>query len=166
MLKFVRQHIPISLTTLKLPHRWGSKLAKSTPQNLVSKEPGMPTMMILHPRKSKGYQFPPPFHASTIFHENSMFTCIPSKSGGAFLAQPCRGRPISFDIVACGSNQFKHGQSHHSASMKECCGVVHALAHWRPYLLGKHLTVMTDHQALTHLFYRQNINQQYARPLG
>lgn len=40
--------------------------------------------------------------------------------------------------------------------MKECCGVVLTLAHWRPYTLGKHFTVITDRQALTHLFYMQD----------
>ena len=54
------------------------------------------------------------------------------------------------------SQRFKHGKRHYSASSKECCGVVLALAHWRPYLFGKHFTVITDHQALTHLYYMQD----------
>ena len=40
--------------------------------------------------------------------------------------------------------------------MKEGCGVVLALAHWRPYLFGKHFTVITDHQASTHLYHMQD----------
>ena len=37
--------------------------------------------------------------------------------------------------------------------MKEYCGVVLTLTHWRPYIFGKHFTVITNHQALTHLYY-------------
>ena len=72
---------------------------------------------------------------------------------GAFLAQPSKNddSKSDLDIIAYFSQRTKHGQRHYSASMKECCGVVLTLAHWRPYLFGKHFTVITDHQALTHL---------------
>ena len=54
---------------------------------------------------------------------------------GAFLTQsPKNDDPKSdLDIIAHFSQRFKHGQPHYSASMKECCGVVLALARWRRY---------------------------------
>ena len=57
---------------------------------------------------------------------------------GAFLAQPSKndGSKSDLDTIAYFSQRFKHGQRHYSASMKECCGVVLTLAHWRPYLFG------------------------------
>ena len=82
---------------------------------------------------------------------------------GAFLAQPSKDDDKSLDIIAYYSHRFKQGQRHYSASMNECCGVVHALAHWRPYLFGKHFTVMTDHQALTHLYYMQDTSNMLTR---
>ena len=82
---------------------------------------------------------------------------------GAFLAQPSKNDPESLDIIAYYSHRFKHGQRHYSASMKECCGVVLAISHWRPYLFGKHFTVMTDHQALTHLYYMQDTSNMLTR---
>ena len=74
---------------------------------------------------------------------------------GAFLAQPSKNddSKSDLDIMTCFGQRSKHGQRHYSASIKECCGVVLTLAHWRPYLSGKHFIIITDYQALTHLYY-------------
>ena len=84
---------------------------------------------------------------------------------GAFLAQPSKNddSKSDLDIIAYFSQRFKIGQRHYSASIKECCGVVLTLAHWRPYLFGKHFTVITDHQALTHLYYMQDTSNMLTR---
>ena len=47
--------------------------------------------------------------------------------------------------------------------MKECCGVVLALQHWRPYLWGKHFKCVTDHAALTHLCCMQDTSNMSTR---
>ena len=47
--------------------------------------------------------------------------------------------------------------------MKECCGVVLALQHWRRYLWGKHFECVTDHAALTHLYYMQDTSTMLTR---
>ena len=47
--------------------------------------------------------------------------------------------------------------------MKECCGVVLALQHWRPYLWGKHFKCVTDHAVLTHLYYMQDTSNMLTR---
>lgn len=84
---------------------------------------------------------------------------------GAFLAQPSKNgkSPENLDMIAFYSQRFKHGQRHYSASMKECCGVVLALTHWRPYLFGKHFVLYTDHQALVHMFYMQDTSNMLTR---
>ena len=84
---------------------------------------------------------------------------------GAFLAQPSENddSKSDLDIIAYFSQRFKHGQRHYSASMKECCGVVLILAHWRPYLFEKRFTVITDNQALTHLYYMQDTSNMLTR---
>ena len=57
---------------------------------------------------------------------------------GAFLAQNASegSNKPDLEIIAYFSTRFTKG--HYSATMKECCGVVLALQHWRPYLWGKH----------------------------
>ena len=84
---------------------------------------------------------------------------------GAFLAQPAKSQTSDQDvgIVAYYSQQFKSGQRHYSASMKECCAVVLALTHWRPFLFGKHFTVFTDHRALVYLYHMQDASNMLTR---
>ena len=90
-------------------------------------------------------------------HEFAVHVDASELGVGAFLAQPSKkDESTDLDIVAYFSQRFKHGQRHYSAWMKEGCGVVLALAHWRPYLFGKHFTVITDHQASTHLYHMQD----------
>ena len=47
--------------------------------------------------------------------------------------------------------------------MKDCLAVVWALAHWRPYLWGRHFTCCTDHQALTYLYYMRDASNMSTR---
>ena len=47
--------------------------------------------------------------------------------------------------------------------MKECCAVVLAVTHWRPYLWGRHFTCCTDHQALTYLYKMQDTSNMLTR---
>ena len=100
----------------------------------------------------------PDYEREFIVHVNASELGI-----GAFLAQPSKNdeSKSELDIIAYFSQRFKHGQRHYLASMKECYGVVLALTHLRPYLFGKHFTVITDHQALTHLYYFE-----HAYPVG
>ena len=77
---------------------------------------------------------------------------------GTFLAQPTNSKTSDqeVDMVAYYSQRFKSGQRHYSASMKECCAVVLALTHWRPFLFGTKFTVFTDHRALIYLYHMQD----------
>ncbi|CAN0590020.1 unnamed protein product, partial [Laminaria digitata] len=68
---------------------------------------------------------------------------------GGMLTQ---GSEDNLAIVAYFSKQFSNAQQRYSVTAKECYAVVLALDHWRPYLFGRHFTVVTDHQALRYLY--------------
>ena len=72
---------------------------------------------------------------------------------GAFIAQRSRenSSDSDLDIIAYYSHRFSQSQRYYSVTMKECCAVVWAVTHWRPYLRGMYFTCCTDHQALTPL---------------
>ena len=40
---------------------------------------------------------------------------------------------------------------------------MHALDHWRPFLLGRHFKVYTDHRSLVYLKTQPNLNQRQLR---
>src|SRR5947207_10315515 len=39
------------------------------------------------------------------------------------------------------------------------CAIMHALERWRPFLLGRHFKVYTDHRSLVHFKTQSNLNQ-------
>ena len=86
---------------------------------------------------------------------------------GAFLAQTSRegSSDSDLDIIAYYSHRFSKSQRHYSATMKECCAVVWAVTHQRPYLRGKHFTCCTDLHAHTYLYKTQDTSK-YAGPIG
>ncbi|KAK8947051.1 hypothetical protein KSP39_PZI006620 [Platanthera zijinensis] len=69
---------------------------------------------------------------------------------GAVLMQ--EGRPIAFYSKALAPRTLGL-----SVYEKEMLAVIHAVALWRPYLLGRHFTIRTDHQSLKH-FLEQRIS--------
>ena len=102
----------------------------------------------------------PDFTREFIVHTDA------SEAGvGAFLAQRSResSSDSDLDIIAYYSHRFSKSQRHYSATMKECCAVVLAVTHWRPYLWGRHFTCCTDHQALTYLYKMQDTSNMLTR---
>ncbi|CAM9441480.1 unnamed protein product, partial [Choristocarpus tenellus] len=65
---------------------------------------------------------------------------------GAFLAH--KNEYGNFDIIAYHSALLSPSQRKYSATQKEYLAVILAIQHWRPYIWGKHSTVITDHSAL------------------
>ena len=63
---------------------------------------------------------------------------------GAFLAQRSSesSSDIDLDIIAYCSHRFSKSQRHYNATMKECCAVVWAVTHCRPYLWGNYFTCL------------------------
>ena len=47
--------------------------------------------------------------------------------------------------------------------MKECCDVIWAVTHWRPYLSGRHFTCLVDHQSLTYLYKMRDTSNMLTR---
>jgi hypothetical protein len=67
-------------------------------------------------------------------------------------------RPIAFYSRAMSDSEAKY-----STTEKECLAVVAALQEWRPYILGRPITVITDHLALKWLLDCRNPKGRLAR---
>ena len=66
--------------------------------------------------------------------------------------------PITFE-----SKKFNPHQRNYSVHDKKMCAIMHALDHWRPFLLGRHFKVYTDHRSLIYLKTQSNLNQRQLR---
>jgi len=75
---------------------------------------------------------------------------------GAVLTQ--NGHPIAYD-----SQKLNQHQRNYPIHDKEMCAIMRALDKWRPFLLGKHFKVYTDHRSLIHLKSQPNLNQRQIR---
>ena len=54
-------------------------------------------------------------------------------------------------VIAYISHKFDAAQRNYITTDQECLGVIHALQEWRCYVEGTDVTLITDHQPLTHL---------------
>jgi hypothetical protein len=79
-----------------------------------------------------------------------------AKTVGCVLTQ--NGHPVAFE-----SRKLNPHQLNYTVHDKEMCAIMHALTLWRPFLLGKHFKVYTDHRSLTHLKSQPHLNQRQIR---
>ena len=79
-----------------------------------------------------------------------------AKAVGCVLTQ--NGHPVAFE-----SKKLNPHQLNYTVHDKEMCAIMHALTLWRPFLLGKHFKVYTDHRSLTHLKTQPHLNQRQIR---
>ena len=79
-----------------------------------------------------------------------------AKTVGAVLTQ--NGHPVAYESAKLNSHQLNY-----SVHDKEMCAIMHALERWRPFLLGRHFKVYTDHRSLVHFKTQSNLNQRQLR---
>ena len=78
------------------------------------------------------------------------------KTVGAVLTQ--NGHPVAFE-----SKKLDVHQRNYPVHDKEMCAIMHALEKWRPFLLGKHFKIYTDHRSLVFFKTQSNLNQRQLR---
>jgi hypothetical protein len=64
------------------------------------------------------------------------------------------GRPLPFE-----SQPLKGRDLHNPIYEKEMMSILHALKQWRPYLIGSHFKVKTDHDSLKY-FLEQRLSSE------
>jgi hypothetical protein len=136
--KFVRNYgriaAPLTTLTKKDAFSWTPEATKSFEQlkEVMCKAPVLTT----------------PYFTKTFTVE-----CDASGNGiGAVLMQ--EGRPLAFE-----SRPLKGRDLHKPIYEKEMMAILHALKKWRPYLIGRHFKVKTDHDSLKY-FLEQRLSSE------
>lgn len=104
-----------------------------------------------------------PVLALPDFSKSFTVYCDASATGiGAVLTQVFDGMDR---VISYASKALNSAQRNYSATDRECLSIHWALNLWRPYLLGKKFTVVTDHSALKWLFSpsRRDPHRRHAR---
>jgi hypothetical protein len=94
-----------------------------------------------------------PVLTTPVFTKTFIMECYASRNGiGVVLMQ--EGRPMDFE-----SRPLKGKDLHKPIYEKEMMEILHALKKWRPYLIGSHFKVKTDHDSLKY-FLEQRLSSE------
>ena len=90
-------------------------------------------------------------------HKDFQVYCDASRQGlGSVLMQ--EGKVVSY-----ASRQLKNHEHNYPTHDLELASVVHALKTWRPYLIGNHCDIFTDHKSLKYIFTQKDLNLRQRR---
>ncbi|CAN0436657.1 unnamed protein product, partial [Pylaiella littoralis] len=115
----------------KFPITWGEE--EDTAFNQLKSELASPTVLA----------FPDPNRPFELHTDASQV------GSGAVLMQNMGGAPR---VIAFASHRFSRTDARRGPTERECMGVLWAVQHFRPYVMGRKFTLVTDCSALTWLF--------------
>ncbi|KAJ4430359.1 hypothetical protein ANN_22575 [Periplaneta americana] len=102
----------------------------------------------------------PPILRYPDFTKPFILTCDASNNAiGCVLSQGTVGQDLP---VAFGSRTLNQAERNYSTIEKELLAIVWGCKHFRPYLLGRSFTILTDHRPLTWIF---SVKDPSSRPL-
>lgn len=79
---------------------------------------------------------------------------------GAVLSQ---GESSHEKPIAYASRTLNKAETNYSVIQKELLAIIWAVKHFRPYLYGRHFSIITDHRPLTYLVGLKNASSQLMR---
>ena len=62
-----------------------------------------------------------------------------------------------FKVIYCASKTFNEAQENYSTTEKEMLAIVFACEKFRPYILGSHVIIHTDHAAIRYLMEKKDV---------
>ena len=111
--------------------------------------------------KLKKHLTEPPILAFSNFElEFILFTDASDFGIGAVLSQIIETKER---VIAYYSRHLSSAEQNYSTTEKECLAVINAVKHFRPYLIGRHFTLIVDHQPLEYLKKAKDTNRRVNR---
>ena len=69
----------------------------------------------------------------------------------------------TFKVIYYASKTFNEAQENYSTTEKDMLAIIFACEKFRPYILGSHVIVHTDHEAIKYLMSKKDANPRLIR---